>query len=147
MPVTYGIDVERRRIVTHCTGPTTLAEVLAHFDELELDANCPVGADVLLDLSAMTSSPNIGQMRSAADRAADAASKVRFGSIAIVVGSDLLFGMARVFEAFTERHFARTGVFRNREAAEAWLRRPGGELKGTRRRIGDPSDRCAGNTL
>jgi hypothetical protein len=125
MPVTYRIDPELRRIVTRCTENTTLAEVLAHFDELELDANCPVGADVLLDLASMTSAPNIGQMRSAAERAADAARKVRFGSIAIVVGNDLLFGMARVFEAFTERHFARTGVFRNREAAEAWLEGPG----------------------
>jgi len=121
MPVTYRIDPELRRIVTHCTGNATLAEVLAHFDELESDGNCPVGADVLLDLTAMTSAPNVGQMRSAAARAADAARKVRFGSIAIVVGSEILFGMARVFEAFTEAHFARTSVFRNREAAEAWL--------------------------
>lgn len=125
MPVTYRIDVERRRIVTQCADPTTLAEVLAHFDELELDANCPAGADVLLDLSSTTSAPNIGQMRSAAERTAEAARKVRFGSIAIVVGSDLLFGMARVFEAFTEPHFSRTGVFRSREAAEVWLEGPG----------------------
>jgi len=121
MPVTYRIDPELRRIVTICSGNTTLAEVLSHFDELESDANCPVGADVLLDLTGMTSAPNIGQMRSAAARAADAARKVRFGSIAIVVGSEILFGMARVFEAFTEAHFTRTGVFRSREAAEAWL--------------------------
>ncbi len=125
MPVTYRIDIERRRIVTHCTGPTTLAEVIAHFDELELDANCPVGADVLLDLASMTTAPNIGQMRSAAERTAEAARKVRFGSIAIVVSNDLLFGMARVFEAFTEAHFSRTAVFRSREAAEVWLEGPG----------------------
>ncbi len=125
MPVTYRIDPESRRIVTRCTGTTTLAEVLAHFDELELDANCPVGADVLLDLSDMSSVPNIGQMRTAAARTADAARKVRFGSIAIVVGNDLLFGMARVFEAFTDTHFARTSVFRSREAAETWLEGPG----------------------
>lgn len=125
MAVTYRIDPELRRIVTQCTGSATLAEVLAHFDELESDGNCPTGADVLLDLTEMTSSPNIGQMRSAAARAADAARKVRFGSIAIVVSTEILFGMARVFEAFTEAHFARTGVFRSREAAEAWLQKPG----------------------
>ena len=73
----------------------------------------------------MTTAPNIGQMRCAAARAADAARKVRFGSIAIVVTSEILFGMARVFETFTEAHFARTAVFRSREAAEAWLQKPG----------------------
>jgi hypothetical protein len=125
MPVTYRIDPDLRRIVTHCSGTTTLAEVLAHFDELESDGECPVGADVLLDLTDMTSAPNVGQMRSAAARAADAARKVRFGSIAIVVASEMLFGMARVFEAFTEAHFARTAVFRSRDAAEEWLEKSG----------------------
>ena len=124
MPVTYRIDPEHKRILTRCAGNTTLAEVLAHFDELELDANCPPGADVLLDLTGMTNLPNVGQIRTAADRAADAARRVRFGSIAIVVHSDALFGMARVFEAFTDRYFARTSVFRSREAAEAWLDKP-----------------------
>jgi hypothetical protein len=124
MPVTYRIDPERKRILTRCAGNTTLAEVLAHFDELELDANCPPGADVLLDLTAMTNLPNVGQIRTAADRTGDASRRVRFGSIAVVVQSDALFGMARVFEAFTDRYFARTSVFRNREAAEAWLDKP-----------------------
>jgi hypothetical protein len=124
VPITYRIDPGQRRIVTSCAGNTTLAEVLAHFDELELDANCPPGSDVLLDLTAMTMVPNVGQIRSAAERAGDAARKVRFGSIAIVVQSEAIFGMARVFETFTERHFARTGVFRDREAAETWLGKP-----------------------
>jgi hypothetical protein len=126
MPVTYRIDPERRRILTRCEGNATLSEVLAHFDELELDANCPPGADVLLDLTGMTNLPNVGQIRTAADRAGDAAQHVRFGAVAIVVGSDALFGMARVFETFTERYFGRTAVFRNWEAAEAWLnKKPG----------------------
>ena len=124
MPVTYRIDPERRRILTHCEGNTTLREVLSHFDELEADPTCPRGADVLLDLTAMTSLPNVGQIRTAADRAANAARRVKFGSCAIVVGSEAIFGMARVFETFTEPHFARSRVFRSREAADAWLDEP-----------------------
>jgi len=124
MPVRYRIDPERKRILTRCEGNATLAEVLAHFDELEVDANCPPGADVLLDLRPMTNLPNVGQIRTAADRAGDAAKRVRFGAVAIIVSSEALFGMARVFETFTERHFARTGVFRSREAAEEWLNKP-----------------------
>ena len=125
MPVVYQIDPERNRIVTQCVGETTLREVLAHFDELELDPSCPDGADVLLDLSTMTSLPNVGQIRSAADRASQASRKVRFGAIAIVVGNEAIFGMARVFETFTELHFERSAVFRSREAAEEWLGKPG----------------------
>ncbi len=38
MPANYRIDAERKRILTRCEG-NAVAEVLAHFDELELDAN------------------------------------------------------------------------------------------------------------
>jgi hypothetical protein len=125
MPVTYRIDRELRRILTRCGDGTTLKEVLAHFDELELDPDCPSRADVLLDLSDMMNLPNVGQIRTAAERAGDASRKVGFGACAVVVGNEAWFGMARVFEAFTDTYFARTAVFRSVEAAEAWLEEPG----------------------
>ena len=121
MPVTYRIDRELNRIVTRCTGQTTLREVLGHFEELEADPDCPPHADVLLDLSEISNLPNVGQIRAAAERAGDASRKVGFGACAIVVGSEAWFGMARVFEAFTDRYFERSSVFRSREAAEIWL--------------------------
>jgi hypothetical protein len=121
VPVTYRIDPTRRRIVTRCDGDTTLVEVLAHFEELERDPRCPSVADVLLDLSRMTSEPNVGQIRSAAERAGVAAQMVRFGAIAIVVDRGDTFGMARAFGTFAESHFTRSGIFPTRAAAEAWL--------------------------
>jgi hypothetical protein len=126
MPVTYriGIDPGRRRILTRCVGETTLLQVLAHFAELENDPRCPVGADVLLDLSRMSNLPNVGQIQAAAERAGDTARKVRFGAIAIVVDSGDTFGMARAFGALTESFFTRSGVFPTRTAAEDWLDRP-----------------------
>jgi hypothetical protein len=122
MPVTYRIDPARGRILTRCAGDTTLPEVLAHFDELERDPRVPAGADVLLDLSRMTSLPNVGQLRAAAERAGAAARKVRFGAIAIVVGGGETSGMAgAAFGTFADRLFTRRGVFPTRAAAEAWL--------------------------
>lgn len=121
MPVTYRIDPKLRRIVTRCDGNTTLPEVLAHFDELERDERCPLGADVLLDLTEMTSLPNVGQIQAAADRAGRTARKVRFGAIAIVVDSGDAFGMARAFSTLTQGFFLRSGVFPTRAVAEDWL--------------------------
>jgi|SRR5262245_24249 len=121
MPVTYRIDQEQNRILTRCAGETTLREVLSHFDELEMDPDCPPHADVLLDLTELHNLPNVGQIRAAAERAGDTSRKVGFGACAVVVGSEAWFGMARVFEAFTEPYFARTAVFRSVEAAESWL--------------------------
>ena len=122
MPVTYSIDAERRRIATRCEDFTTLREVLAHFDELELDPACPRDADVLLDLTEMSLAiPKFDEIRSAAARADDASRRVRFGSCAVLVGNEAMFGMARVFGAFANRAFPRISVFRSREAAEEWL--------------------------
>jgi len=121
MPITYRIDRELNRILTRCSGETVLKEVLGHFAELEADPDCPPRADVLLDLREITNLPNVGQIRAAAERTGDASRKVGFGAIAIVVGTEAWFGMARVFEAFTEAHFERTSVFRSIEAAEVWL--------------------------
>jgi len=121
MPVTYRIDPGRRRILTRCTGETTLPEVLAHFDELERDPRVPGGADVLLDLMGMTSLPNVGQLRSAADRAAAAGGKVRFGAIAIVSDGRDAAGMARAFGTLTAQLFTSSGVFSSRVEAETFL--------------------------
>jgi hypothetical protein len=121
MPVTYRIDPERRRIVTRCAGETTLPEVLAHFEELERDPRVPAGADVLLDLMGMTSVPNLGQIRSAAERASSAAGRVRFGAIAIVSDGGDAAGMARAFGMLTARLFTRCGVFSSRVEAETFL--------------------------
>jgi hypothetical protein len=136
MPVTYRIDPDRRRILTRCTGETTLPEVLAHFDELERDSRVPEGADVLLDLIGMTSVPNVGQIRSAADRAVAAGGKVRFGAIAIVSDGGDAAGMARAFKTLTTRLFTNSGVFSSRIEAETFLEsvstgpeRPAGKKK------------------
>ena len=121
MPVTYRIDPERRRIVTRCAGETTLPEVLAHFEELERDPRVPAGADVLLDLMGMTMVPNLGQIRSAAERAGNAARKVRFGAIAIVSDGGDAAGMARAFGTLTAQLFTSSGVFSSRVEAETFL--------------------------
>jgi hypothetical protein len=46
---------------------------------------------------------------------------VEWGSCAIVVSRDILFGMSRVFLAFAEAQFANANVFRDLAEAEGWL--------------------------
>ncbi len=134
MPVTYRIDPERNRILTRCDGETPLAQVLAHFDELEADRDCPKNADVLLDLTAIDTLPNVGQIRAAAERTGDAARRVRFGACAIVVGTAAWFGMARVFEtsrnaSSRERACSAAGTPRRRGWRSPERTRPGQTLR------------------
>jgi hypothetical protein len=121
MPVTYHLDRARGCVETVCTGPVTLGEVLQHFREIEADDSLPGRLDVLLDLGPMTSLPESEQLRDVTRAVDRLRAKVAWGACAIVARRDALFGMSRMFEIFTEGLFARTRVFREREAAEDWL--------------------------
>jgi hypothetical protein len=126
MPISYRIDRERGWIETRCSGPVTLPQVRAHFDELQADPRCPRHADVLLDLTEITSLPTSPQIRAAAERVA-LVDNIVFEACAIVTGSDAWFGMARMFEVFARGYFADIRTFRGRREAEEWLlslRRP-----------------------
>jgi hypothetical protein len=120
MPVSYEIDHERSLIRTRCYGVTTLDEIAGHFDELR-SQSLPEGLDVLLDLTGMANAPERDQLRSVAGEVKDLTPKLRWGAIAIVAPTDLLFGMSRMFGIFSEGHFANTGVFRTSAEAERWL--------------------------
>jgi len=119
--VTYEIDLKERLIRTQCTGHVTLAEVVAHFQELAADPACPSFLDVLLDLRTIDSLPNSGQLEAVTRAVRKVQSKVRFGVCAIVVERDVVFGVFRMFEVMAQDHFTAIRVFRALGDAEAWL--------------------------
>ncbi len=121
MPVTYTIDKSLGLIRTRCLGRVTLAEVIAHFRELEIDEECPKRLDVILDLRDTTSLPSSEQLRTVTEKIGQLRNSVRFGACAIVVGSDAWFGTAQVFEVLAARNFSATKIFREIGGAETWL--------------------------
>jgi hypothetical protein len=121
MPVTYTLDAKERLIRTQCVGDVTLAEVLAHFRELERDPNSPGRVDVFLDLSETTSLPVTVQIAAVADEIKRIRAKVRFHACAVVAQRDALFGMLRMLEVKAEPFFHAFCVFRVSTEAETWL--------------------------
>jgi hypothetical protein len=61
------------------------------------------------------------QIRSAAGRVTADLSSLRFGRLAIVVVSDALFGMLRMFHTLSEAAFSDAQIFRDRDQALQWL--------------------------
>ena len=120
MPITYRIERERGLIFTTCSGQVTLPQVMAHFDALQRDPECPRRLDVLLDLAGVTSLPEGPQIRAAAERVG-LVQDIVFGACAIVATREALFGMARMFEVLARGHFAAIRTFRQRKEAEEWL--------------------------
>jgi len=110
--VTYEIDPKERLIRTQCSGPVTLAEVVAHFEELAADPACPNFLNVLLDLRTIESLPQTGQLEAVTRAVRKVQSKVRFGLCAIVVERDAVFGVFRIFQVMAQDHFTAIRVFR-----------------------------------
>ncbi len=121
MPVEYRIDVDTGLIETRCFGEMTFEEVLEHFQEVGSEERLPERMDVLLDLSAVTNVPDSGQLRDVVDGLELLERRVLWGRCAMVVSDDLMYGMFRMFEAFTDQLFRSSYVFRDREEARAWL--------------------------
>jgi hypothetical protein len=125
LTVQYQIDRSIRRITTRAFAEVVIEEVLAHFDELSADPSYEPELDVLLDLVDCETLPEIEQIRSAAGRVTADLSSLRFGRLAVVVVSDALFGMVRIFHTLSEAAFSDAQIFRDRDQVLQWLDEPG----------------------
>jgi len=121
MPVSYELERDAELLCTECTGPVSFEEVLGHFRELDADDSLPTRLDILLDLTTTESLPDADQLRTIASEVDRIRRKVEWGACAIVASRDALFGMARMFQVFSEDYFADSNVFRERKQAERWL--------------------------
>jgi hypothetical protein len=123
MPVTYTIHVDKGRVHTHCVGRVTLQEVIDHFRTLEQDPLCPAHLDVLLDLSGLdpSSIPQTPQVSRVVLEIEHIQDRVRFGACAILAPPGAGFGMMRMFEVMSDRHFRVIHSFLDRVEAELWL--------------------------
>ena len=121
MTIQYQIDPSIRLITTRAFAEVTIEEVLEHFDELLADPSYEPGLDALLDLVDCRTLLGIDEIRSVAGRATADLSSLRFGRLAIVVVSDALFGMLRMFHTLSEAAFSDAQIFRDRDQALQWL--------------------------
>ena len=121
MAIHYRIDASSNRITTRVLGEVTIDEALQHFDELSADPGFEPGMDALLDLTDCETLLDVDKIRAAAARVTADLSTLRFGRMAIVVASDVLFGMLRMFHTLSESAFAETQIFRDRAEALQWL--------------------------
>jgi hypothetical protein len=121
MPVSYEIDAERGLIRTHCSARTTFGEVMAHFAELRALPSLPQPLDVYLDLRDIRNLPTLDQLESVAGTTGSLTLDLRWGAMAIVASSDVVFGTSRIYEALVHHYFEDVRVFRDPVEADAWI--------------------------
>src|SRR5207245_903351 len=106
---------------TTVTGFVIFDEVMAHFVALERDPQRPGMMNVLIDIRGMTSTPETGQLRRAAERISPGKSELQFGACAIVAVDPSAVGMGKLFAVFAREQFRASIVVSTIEEAERWL--------------------------
>jgi len=118
MPITAELD--RAAGIWELTTGTSVT--LQEISDLAL-ANEWEGVNRLLwDLRAVREAPeSTGELREAADFVKEMRSVFEGGRVAIVVTSDLDFGLARMFQVFAEGSGVDYQIFRDLGTARGWL--------------------------
>jgi hypothetical protein len=118
MTFSHIIDHQRGYMETHVTGAVTLEDMRAHW-EAEL-AEGGESYPELIDAAGATVDFGAEEVRRLVG-ALEVSSRTRqLGPTAIVVGSDIAFGMIRMLGMLVEP-FCQVRPFRDRDAARAWL--------------------------
>ena len=125
MPISYEIDEEQEIVRTTVTGRLTDDELLAHKQALVEDPRFREGMKELSDIRGVTEldiTPE-GVLKAVSF---DATNASRFGThrLGILVGSDHVFGMARMYEMRTDGNTGGVAVFRSVEEARSWVESP-----------------------
>jgi hypothetical protein len=121
MPITYQIDSERALVRTTIAGFVTFPEVMAHFAALEADPNRTGPMNVLIDIRGLTSVPETGQLRRAANRIDPERSPLQYGVLVIVASDPAAVGTGKLFAVFARERFRATTIVPTVEEAERWL--------------------------
>lgn len=122
MPISYRIDQARHLVLTTATG------ILADNDVLDLKRRLVADPAFRPDMRQLSDVRGITalQVTAAGVRGMVAldsanASRLEGHRLAIVTGEDVVFGMARMYQSMTEQNLPGVGVFRDYDAAAAWL--------------------------
>ena len=120
MPISYRIDAGRRLVVTTAHGVLTDEDILTLkrrlTDDPEFQTNMCELSDVRSITDLQVTPAGIQKMV-----ALDSISPPTGYRLAIVVGENVVFGMARMYQSLTERSLPHVNVFRDYDAATRWL--------------------------
>ena len=94
---------------------------MAHFTTLEADPRRSDTMDVLIDIRGLTSVPETGQLRRAANRIDPERSPLQYGVCAIVASDPATVGTGKLFAVFARERFRATTIVPTMEAAEQWM--------------------------
>ena len=118
MPLSYHFDSARRRLFTRASGPVTFAEIREHLQAERVDRY--LGSDEVIDGREATVAFSQQEVRQVVDLLRELGAREALGPTAVVVSSDVAYGVMRMVEALISDVCA-VKPFRDMAEAERWL--------------------------
>lgn len=121
MPIKHQVEEDGRLLRLRRWGEISIQDEEMAGAQRAHDPLIVPGIAVLADCREVEPADTTEMVRSMAESTTRIAAALQCGPLAILVASDVEFGMARMFMAYTELEHPRTEVFRSETAALAWL--------------------------
>ncbi len=121
MPVSHFVDQELGILVVTREGKTSADEEEQSFHARDNDPAIAPGLPVLVDSRRVDPPDSVTTVRRMANIVQNNAQRLRCTRTALLVGSDVQYGMARMYMALTEPIHPDTAVFRDYDEALNWL--------------------------
>jgi hypothetical protein len=119
-PITYGFEGDM--MYATFDGPVGYADVRAFLDKLFVDPQFRRGMPCLIDCRRVKNRFSIADLRRTAVEHKRRPEMNVPGRAAVVATSNLIYGLLRMYEVFSEGAAVEIRVFRKPEEATAWLR-------------------------
>ena len=124
MPFSFHVDESTKVFHIEATGDVNDTELMDLIARLRHEAALVSGYPILCDCSALTTvsiSASLVELRAKAARS-------RTNFVAVVAPLSVAFGLARMYQIFSDPEYARIQVFAGVEEAMAWLKTKDGSL-------------------
>jgi hypothetical protein len=119
MPTFYKIDKDRKLVMSTGSGVLTLADALAHQEKLSKEPDFDPSFSQLVDLTQVT---NLEFSSVDVRRLAQKSSFSPTSRRAVLVGSDIVYGLSRMYEAFRSISGEKgIRIFRDLNEALEWV--------------------------
>ena len=121
MPVKESIDVARNLIYRELQGRVSPEEIIASIDSVVNDPDFDPGMNSLNDLRQVVHQADREFVMNIAHTIVGYSEKLKSGKVALVVSSDVVFGMMRMLQSYVGDAPLDIMVFKDIEEAEYWL--------------------------
>jgi hypothetical protein len=121
METTRFVDTEKGIVVTTVTGKITVAEVRADMVRLPAHPNYTPDMPGIVDMRGATAGLTSDELRQIADAVKSSPKTVKDARRALLVSTDLMFGLYRMFATFASDSSIEYQVFRDEKLAHAWI--------------------------